>query len=325
MQKIIDFLNKNDNFLITSHVAPDGDNIGSSIALTRFLQNMGKRAYHFLDDNTPESLDFIVSRVKIYKSGDFDSIFANRDYHVIVLDCANKGRVNVRAEILDKAKIIACIDHHESNENFSDISYVEKSASSTCEMVYNVLKKTDDGKIDEIVATALYTGLATDTGHFKFDCTKQSSFYMAADLMSKNALKQEVVRNIYQSENYDYKRMQSDLILNNMQKDGEICIMTMPKSKLEKYGIDIKDTEDLVNNTLNIRGVELGILIKEKHDGVIKGSLRSKKAVDCNEIAKHFGGGGHKRAAGFTINGRTLEDAKTILLDYVRQNAFRDN
>lgn len=318
MQQIIDYLINNDNFLITSHVAPDGDNIGSSIALCKFLQNIGKNTYHVLDDNAPQSLSYITSKVKIYKSSDVQNLFNNAPYNIVVLDCGNKVRVCIDKKILDNAVKVGCIDHHESNELFGDINYLVKTASSTCEIVYQIMKKIDETKIDEIVATALYTGLATDTGHFKFDCTSQSSFYMAADLLSKNAKKQDVVKNIYQSDDYNYKRMEASLVLNEMEKLDEICVMTLTQDILSEFGIDMKDTEDLVNNTLNIQGVELGILLKEKSKNIVKGSLRSKQRVDCNQIAKHFGGGGHIRAAGFTINDINIEDAKKLVLDYVK-------
>ena len=174
MQNIVDFIRENDNFIVTSHVAPDGDNIGSSIAMTQFLVNNGKKAHHFLDDKIPSSLEFITSRVKIHKSEEFDKLRDFDKYSVIVLDCGNKIRVNVKESILNNAFHTICIDHHESNDFFADINYVDDKASSTCELVYDFVKLYDETKIDEVVATALYTGLATDTGHFKFDCTAVS-------------------------------------------------------------------------------------------------------------------------------------------------------
>lgn len=318
METIIKFIKINDNFIVTSHVSPDGDNVGSAIAMTKFLQNIGKTAYHFLDDDAPESLSFITNRVEIYKSSKIDEKFAKGDYVLIVLDCGNKTRTNVSREIVDNAKAILCIDHHESNDFFGDVNYVDYKASSTCELVYNFAKLYDESKICELTATALYTGLATDTGHFKYDCTHISSFNMAGDLMRKKAQKQEVVKFIYQSDEYNYKKLEADLIVNYMKKIDDLCIMLLPQEKLQQYGIDMKDTEDLVNNTVNIKGVEVGILLKQKEDGSIKGSLRSKEKINVNLIAKKFDGGGHERAAGFTLKNLSLEDAQKLVIDTVR-------
>lgn len=318
MDKIVQFIKENNDFIITSHVAPDGDNIGSSIALTKFLQNNGKNAYHFLDDNVPQNLSFITDRVKIYKSIEISEIFDKKEYNLIVLDCGNKSRVNISKDIMDSAKKIICIDHHESNDYFGNLNYVDYKASSTCELIYDFAKLYDETKICELVATSLYTGLATDTGHFKFDCTKISSFYMAADLIKKNAQKQEIIKSIYQSDNYNYKKLEADLIVNFTEKLNDICIMLLPKEKLEQYNIELKDTEDLVNNTINIKGVELGILIKEKENGIIKGSLRSKSRINVAKIASVFDGGGHERAAGFTIKDMNLDQAKKLVLDTVK-------
>lgn len=319
MKTILKFIDNNDNFLVTSHVSPDGDNIGSSIAMTKYLQNIGKIAYHFLDDNPPNALYFLTSKVDIYKSCDINKKFPKKNYNLIVLDCGNKDRVNVSKYIIENANSILCIDHHESNDFFGDVNYVDYKASSTCELVYNFSKLYDENKICKLTATALYTGLATDTGHFKYDCTQISSFIMAADLISKGAEKQEVVKSIYQSDEYNYKKMEADLIVNCMQKIDSLCIMTLSKEKLKEYNVDIKDTENLVNNTLNISGVEVGVLLKEKEDGTIKGSLRSKEKINVNNIAKLFSGGGHERAAGFTIKNSNLSDVKELVITKIKE------
>ena len=319
MQKIVEFLKNNDNFVVTSHVAPDGDNIGSSIAMTRFLNNIGKKAYHFLDDNIPNNLDFITKLSDIYKSDDFENIMRDSNYNLIVLDCGNLPRVNIDKKIVDNAKTKICIDHHESNDFFGDLNYVDIHASSTCELVYNIAKLYDESKICSITATALYTGLATDTGHFKFDCTKVSSFYMAADLLTKGAKKQEMIKSIYQSDEYNYKKMEADLIVNHTEKLDDVCIMTLYMHILGKYNVDMKDTENLVNNTINIKGVEVGVLLKEKSKNIIKVSLRSKERVNVAKIAEIFAGGGHERAAGCTIKDVTLDDAKKIMLEKIKE------
>ena len=319
MQDIVDFIRKHDNFIVTSHVAPDGDNIGSSIGMTQFLSNNGKKAYHFLDDKIPSSLEFITNRVKIFKSEEFGQLDKFDNYTVIVLDCGNKGRVNVKDSILSNASNTICIDHHENGEFFADLNFIDEDASSTCELVYDFAKLYDETKINEIVATALYTGLATDTGHFKYDCTHVSSFLMAADLVKKGAEKQEMIKSVYQSDEYNYKKLESHLILNNMEKLDDICIMTMPSSILKEYKIDLKDTENMVNNTVNISGVEVGVLLKEKEGNIVKASLRSKERVNVAKIAQCFSGGGHERASGFTMHNTDLTKAREEVLKKIKE------
>lgn len=319
MQKIIKFFKENDNFIVTSHFSPDGDNIGSCIAMTKFLQNLNKKAYHFLDDKTPENLNYITNNSKIYKSQDFENIDLADGFNLIVLDCGNKARVGIKENLISMAKNIICIDHHESNEYFGDLNYVEKDTSSTCEVIYKILKEIDETKICPFVATCLFTGLSTDTGNFKFDCTSQSSFYMAADLLNKKADMQTAIISLYQSDDYNYKAMESDIFLNFTEKIDDICIMTLPLDILKKYNVDLKDTENLVNNTINLDGIKVGILLKEKEKGVIKGSLRSKKIINVSDISKEFDGGGHARAAGFTIKDTNLGDAKIKVLNVVKK------
>lgn len=319
MQEIVDYIKNHNNYIITSHAAPDGDNIGSSIAMTEFLKNVGKNAYHFIDDAIPDNLNFITKRVNIYNSEQFEGVMKNDEYTIIILDCGNKGRVNISNEIIDNADYSICIDHHEKSENFCNLNFVYEKASSTCELVYDFAKQYDENKIDELVATALYTGLATDTGHFKYDCTQTSSFYMAADLMKKGCQKQEVIKSIYQSDEYNYKRLEADLIVNYTEKIDDICIMTMSNEILNKYQVKLKDTENIVNNTVNIKGVEVGVLLKEKENGIVKVSLRSKERVNVADIAGQFKGGGHERAAGLTLENTSLKDAKIIILEKLKE------
>lgn len=320
MKKIIDYLKYNDNFIVTSHISPDGDNIGSSIAMNRFLKNIGKNSFHILDDYIPNNLLFLLDDYKILNSIEFlDKIKKEDDlrkYTVIALDCSNFERLCIDKRILSNN--IINIDHHISNENYGFINHVDPPKSSTCEVLYGFLKNIDETKIDKYIATSLYTGLSTDTGNFKFDNVSKNTFIMASELLGKGADKQSVVTNIYQSDDYNYIRLKSDLMLNNFKIKDDIALMTVSKKILKKYSIDVKDTEDLANCILNIKDVEIGVLLKEYADGIIKGSLRSKKYADVNEIASKLNGGGHKRAAGFRIKA-SMDETKKIVLEVIEE------
>lgn len=319
MKEIIDYFNTNDNFIVTSHVSPDGDNIGSTIAINRFLSLLGKTSFHLLDDETPNNLSYITSKTEILSSRKF--LEKNREklsnFTIIALDCANYDRLCIENEILEKCSIIN-IDHHVSNENYGKLNLVVSDASSTCEVVYNLIKNFDKKYIDTLVTTSLYTGISTDTGNFKFDNVSKETFDVASKLLELGAKKQDVVINLYQSDNINYLKFKSDIILNYLEIIGNISFMLVTQELLAKYLIEIKDTEDLVNMALNISGVEVAILLKEKEKSITKGSLRSKKIVDVNKIASRLGGGGHKRAAGFTLN-MDIMNAKKIVINQVKE------
>lgn len=316
MKEIVDYIKKNNNFIVTSHVSPDGDNIGSSIAMNRFLKLLGKNSFHVLDDDLPSNLSYITKRSKILSSEDFLKMSnLEENYTVIALDCGNYARLCIDSKILESSKIVN-IDHHISNQKYGILNLIEPEKSSTCELVFNLLENFDSKYIDELIATSLYTGLSTDTGNFKFDNVSKDTFITAGKLLDLGAKKQDVVINIYQNNDMNYLKLKSDIILNNLEIFDNIAFISLEKKLLDKYSVDIKDTEDLVNLALNIKGIEVAILLKEKDDS-IKASLRSKSKIDVNKIASSLGGGGHKRAAGFVLK-LNIEDAKVLVINKVR-------
>lgn len=317
MQQVIDALINNDIFVITSHTSPDGDNAGSCIGFVKFLKKMGKKAYYVLDDYFPQNLSFIYETEKIYSSDEIKSIIQNDKYVLAALDCGDIKRLEIDQNIIRNASLLLNIDHHKSNDLFGDVNYVKDDASSTCELVYNILKKIDDSLIDYEIAMALYTGLVTDTGNFMYESASRSSFIMAAHLIEKGIDKQKIVRNIYQSDSFNYVKLVSD-VTGTLEKQGKIAHMILEQEMLKKHDVDYSDTESLVNIAVNIDDVELGILFKQKEENLIKVSFRSKEWANVNEIAKEFGGGGHERAAGCSIDA-DMQQAVTMVLDHARE------
>src|SRR5699024_9552877 len=169
INNIIKYLKgSNDDFIVTSHISPDGDNIGSTLAMYYALNKLGKNVSYVLDDNTPQNLKFLVEDIKILKSEEVNL----NNYSIIALDCGDKNRICLSQELLNNAKKIICIDHHASNDYYGDFNYIDIDASSTCELVYNLLMEYEKSEskniIDEDIATCLYTGLVTDTGNFVY-------------------------------------------------------------------------------------------------------------------------------------------------------------
>ncbi len=317
MKTIIDVLNNNKTFIITSHIAPDGDNVGSSLALTWYLRAMGKEAYYVLDDSFPSNLSFLYNKEKIYESGEIESKILDSEYILIALDCGDANRLGIKKSLIENAKHLMNIDHHQSNNGFGDYNYVVTDASSTAELVYNLMAKLNSNLINEKISQALYTGLVTDTGRFQYDNANQSVFLMVADLLSKGLDKQEVTRSIYQSDSYDYVKLTAEAV-STLEKEGIFSYMILRTDLLEKYNVDYENTEDLVNYTINLEGVELGVLFKERQKNQVKVSFRSKQYINVNEIASNFGGGGHMRASGCTID-KPLSLAVEVVLDFIRE------
>lgn len=317
MNSIIQALNDHKLFLITSHVAPDGDQVGSCIALVKYLQQMGKEAYYVLDDLLPSNLSFLYEGMKIYESQEILPVLSDREYVMIALDCGNKERLKIENKLIQGATLLLNIDHHESNDDFGDFNYVVKEASSTCELMYDLMTAIDEQWINPEIATAIYTGLSTDTGNFKYESARSSTFRVAAALIDLGAHKDTVVRNIYQNDSYNYVKMVA-AATSGLVKEENIAYMTLEKQLLEKYQVDFKDLEELPAATVSIQGVEIGLLFKEKEEQTIKVSFRSKEWANVNHIAGAFGGGGHARAAGCTINA-TMDQAVAMVLEKTRE------
>ena len=316
IENIIDYINRSNDFIVTSHISPDGDNIGSTLSMYNSLKKLKKNVYYVLDDTPPKNLEFLLKDVNILKSNEF-----NIDkFNIISLDCGDRKRICLSDEIKDKAQKIICIDHHASNDKYGDYNYIDINASSTCELVYNVLvaynKKYNIDLIDENIATFLYTGLVTDTGNFMYSNTHPTSFDMAKNLLLKGAKKENIIQNIFQSNSANYYKLLGEALNTLDIIDNKVACISINKEMLKRNIISFNDVDGITSYTRDIEGVEVGILLKEKKDNEIKVSLRSKSYVDVSKIAQSFGGGGHIKAAGCTIYD-TIENTKKKIIDSV--------
>ena len=318
IESIIKYLKgSNDDFIVTSHISPDGDNIGSTLSMYYTLNKLGKNVYHVLDDNPPQNLKFLVDNINILKS---EEVSLNK-YSIVALDCGDKNRICLSQDLIDNAKSIICIDHHASNDYYGDFNYVDIEASSTCELVYNLLveyeKRENINIIDESIATCLYTGLVTDTGNFAYSNAHPSSFDMAKNLLLKGAQKETIIQSVFQSNPYNFYKLLGEALNTLDIVDEKIASIMITKEMLKRNIISFNDVDGITSYTRDIAGVEVGILLKEKKENEIKVSLRSKSYVNVSKIAQSFGGGGHIRAAGCTIYS-SVEDAKKQVVEAVR-------
>jgi len=316
IDNIIDYINGSNYFVVTSHISPDGDNIGSTLSMYYALNKLGKNVFYLLDDNPPLNLRFLLKDINILRSEEFKL----EDYSIIALDCGDKKRICLSDEIINNSKKLICIDHHASNDHYGDFNYIDIDASSTCELVYNFLKRFSEVNnlniIDEKIATCLYTGLVTDTGNFAYANTHPSSFEMAKDLLLTGAKKEEIIQNVFQSNPYNYYKLLGEALNTLEIVDNKVSSIMITKEMLKRNVISFNDVDGITSYTRDIEGVEVGVLLKEKKENEVKVSLRSKNYVNVSKIAKTFNGGGHIRAAGCTIYD-SIENAKEKVLKEV--------
>ena len=319
IDNIIDFIKGSNDFVVTSHISPDGDNMGSTLGTYYFLKKLGKNVYYVLDDNAPLNLEFLLENVPKMSSEDFKTLNID-NYSLIALDCGDKRRVCVSDEIKDKALKVICIDHHASNDSYGDLNYIDTEASSTSELVYNLIVRFNElnntNTIGENIATALYTGLVTDTGNFSYSSTHPSSFEMAKELIILGAKKEKIIQNVFQSNSYNYYKLLGEALNTLDIVNEKVACISLTIDMLQRNNISFNDVDGITNYTRDIKDVEVGILLKQKKENEVKISLRSKNYVNVSKIAQIFNGGGHIRAAGCTIYD-TVENAKIKILKEV--------
>ena len=317
MDKIINCIDEGNYFIVTSHVNPDGDNIGSTLSMYYYLKSINKEVYYVLDDDTPINLKFLLKDIEILSSEEFIKLNLN-EFNLISLDCGDLDIICIDKTLIENSKKLICIDHHASNDNYGDINYVVPEASSTCELVYNLFKRINETQntqvIDKKIATALYTGVVTDTGKFTYSNTHPSTFDMAKDLLILGAETNKVICEVYGNNPYNYYKLLGEALNTLDIIDTKIAVITLTQDMLTRNNISFKDTDGITPYCRDIENVEVGILVKEKSSNEIKISLRSKNYVDVSHIAKVFNGGGHVRAAGLTVFNETIENATKMVV-----------
>lgn len=308
-------MQENKNIALIGHIMPDGDTIGSCLALGYALESQGKDVSLFCQDEIPDNLCFLKGCKKFQS----EIVSYNTPFDLIItLDCSDPERLGVFQTLLESSSQTINIDHHVSNTEFALVNWVEPTAAATCELVYELIDNLDI-PIDIDIANAIYTGISTDTGNFSYSNTTSNTHLIAAKLLELGVKSEEISTNLYKNNSIERVRLISKVIDTiELYKEGQISTIEVTKDMLFEVGAHEKESSGMVGYAKDIKGVELALLFKEQEDGQIKVSMRSKKIVDCNELANLFGGGGHARAAGCTIN-TTLYNAKTIVLEEAKK------
>jgi len=311
VDEISSIIKRHHHFLITTHVRADGDGIGSEIALYYALVGMGKLVCIVNDSHIPQIYKFIVPNSGIYV---YPELPKDRAEVVFTLDCPTLERLGKIQEIISKDAIIINMDHHISNEYFGTINWVAENMCATGEIILTLLNEMNID-ITPDIATALYVAIVTDTGRFTHSNTTPEALRSAAFLIEHGARHTEISKNVYNTNPFNLIQLHAQ-VLNTIKLHGgnQIATVWLTKEMLEKTSVNAIDTHEFADIPVSIDGVTVGVLLREmtKPDWV-KVSLRSRNGFDVNNIAKKFGGGGHKYAAGCEIQGSIAEVQQLIL------------
>jgi phosphoesterase RecJ-like protein len=309
--QIVDLICKEDNFAIVSHVSPDGDNVGSMLGLYNTLIDLGKNVDMFIDDPFPQAFSFLPKFNEAKHSNGFDYYSC-----LFILDCGDLDRLGKCRELTERCKTTINIDHHISNKAFAHINLIDTEASSTGELILQVIK-CGGFKISKDIASCLYTSILTDTGGFKYSNTTPITLNAVGELIDTGIDFTEIYSSIYDRKTVGQVRLISKVASTlEIQLNSRVAVLSLSRNMLIESGALEEDSNDMINIGRDIDGVEVAIFIKEKEKDVYKISLRSKKYIDVRKIAERFGGGGHVRAAGCTIEG-SLENVKKKVIDEI--------
>ena len=292
------------NVTILTHAHPDGDTIGSGLGLCYFLRSRGVNANVKNSDGIPAKFSYLTEN---YVEQDFE------EETVVSVDVATTSLLGEKLEHYAD-RIDLCIDHHFSNKMFAKDSYVDGDASATCLIIFELIK-TMGGKIDNLIADCLYTGIATDTGCFMFQNTTPEAHRAAAELKELGANASEINRAMFQVKSRG-RIFAEQKVIGSMQFAGnnEIALISVTNDIINNFSVDRSELDGFAGIPLSVEGVKIGITLKQQpeDDALFKASIRTVSA-DASAIAETFGGGGHIRAAGCTLHGTEKEVAEKVI------------
>lgn len=298
------------NIVIAAHISEDADALGSSFALTAALRNAGKNVTVFLSSEPEDRLQFMLCEYTVYKEG----MEPLQDL-MVCLDSADLGRLGERATLLKRSESVS-VDHHYTNTQYADINYVEGDASSTGELVYFLLKEMKL-EITKEIAEFLYVAISGDTGSFKYSSTSARTMRVAADLMEKGIDHAELSRRIHETEKIETVRLKGHIMSDIKEYyGGKLRMVLLDKNIFEKFGVDEKNSGDVVNIPRMVEGTEIAVSVRETPEK-IKISFRSNGRYNVSDIAANFGGGGHVMAAGAAVHGKTMAEIEEEIVKAV--------
>jgi phosphoesterase RecJ-like protein len=314
LDAVVSEIDRHSSFLVTAHIGPEGDAIGSGMALTLGLRSIGKKADMVVRDPIPRQLWFLPGREIVFQrekiSGPVDALVA--------VDCGDLERTGFFNSERPHVGRIINIDHHVTNRKFGDVNWVISEAAATGEMIYDLLRAMNI-RITQPIATALYTSIASETGSYHYTNTTSKVFRMAAELVELGADAVSIARHLFESQTEGRLRLMAEVFSGlALDPGGKIAWTSVTLPMYGRTGTDAEDTENFVNYLKFIEGVEVALIFKQIDQRSYKISFRSAGSVDVARIAGRFGGGGHVYASGCVVEGE-LADLQASVLSAVRE------
>lgn len=311
-----EFVHAHRHFLLTTHINPDGDGLGSEAALALWLKSLGKQVSVLNDSVVPNAFLFLTrsQTFETFEPEVAEARFSEADAF-IVLDTSNLQRVGRLAGVIDRHLIpIAVVDHHVSHtQGFGKVNVIEPEASSTGEIVYDLILEAG-GEITAAIAEALYVALMTDTGSFRYSNTDSRAHRMAADLLGRGVDPQKVHAQVHSHASAGRLRFFGEVLSAlEVVEEGRVVVLEAAPEQFQKHGLVGSDTEGLVDIPRTIAGIEVVVLFSEVEPGKVKVSLRSTGRVAIDQIASRLGGGGHLHAAGVMLRSSRADARHRVL------------
>lgn len=316
-KEIAQLIRRHQRFLITTHMNPDGDGIGSEIGLASFLKRRGKavevcnetplpRVFGFLDpEGEVERFDPARQKETIY-SGEV----------IFILDIANRDRLGaMRDYVKDSPAEKVCLDHHASPGLEGCLNLIDSQACATGELVYDLILSMG-GELTPRSAAALYVAIMTDTGSFRFQNTTPKTHRIAAHLLEAGADPSYIYQQVHEQSSYGRLRLLGAALADlRTEENDRLAWFKVTQAMMQQYGVENEELEGFVELPRSLRGVDLVILFLEAPQGKVRVSLRSKGSIDVNDLASRFGGGGHNRASGILLFTPLDEAIEKVLIE----------
>ena len=310
-EELLKQLRSGHRFLLVSHMNPDGDAIGSSLGLARILRSLGKGAVVWNHDEVPKLYSKLAGSERIHTGQAPPAGYPESFDALISLECPSLDRTGVESAIGDIP--IINIDHHLGNEHYGQVNWIDTAAPSLGEMIYRIARGLMV-ELDQDTATALYLTLVTDTGGFRFSNSTPAAFEAAAALVTEGAKPEQVAGWLYESQPLSAIKLLTEMLPTLEVHDERIASATITREMFDRAGASTGDTEGLIDYPRSIAGVEAAALLRQVGEDQYKVSLRSRGSVDVEKVARRNGGGGHRNAAGYLLEG-SLDEVRARVVE----------
>lgn len=305
---VVTHIKNNDIFVLIAHTSPDGDTLGSALALLRALHKLHKKAFVVCENSMPSLLAFLTGSDKLSTTAEVEGA-----YTAIAIDCADIERMGICASYFENAQHTINIDHHATNKGYAQINDIAFHAAAVGESVWQIICELG-APLDSAMAQCIYAAISTDTGNFCYSNTTPDTFKTAVELLEVGFDLNATSSKLFRTRSLSKTRMICKCIENlELFFDDQVCVSTISKAEMDSIGSDESETEGMIDFIRDIETVKIAVFMREVTQSVYKISLRSKVDINVSAIAQQFGGGGHIRAAGCTIED-SAEKAKEQII-----------